>query len=622
MLFATPRRFLMRLLCTVFLLLPICFGACTNVHRTTKEYKALAFQDFLLVAPSDWTDRDTVRKFIEHKERSGFQVTVVPINVQLGAQERFDQVRSALRQHIPQERSAVAALILGDFQLIPAGPWQLEGVQERIYSDVPVAITQDNAPALDDEVQWQDLEGHFDQMPAHLIGRIPYADPTLVDTVLVSSMRYENGARARKVSAVFAAPRWGPPFAIGVIIDGAHDAMVDFGWDSEVYGVDGTPDFPLHTSDYLLLSHEENGRGETFIACGGLFTLVLSASEPVRQLPEDGQGLTWSFETTQGKTEQDQVSVSCFALFPENFNFSTSSMKSEIASEGPLRDFVLGVTAPVLFKAQQILGPVELDSLVFRTAGITIVRSHMSNERTCTCGTHWGNGRCSSCGVSFSSIREKIQLDTQDKFSQRNFDKASHTEYVMVQDGITDVWVEQSPDLVYTVGHGGRVLSGWESTLQTVVSTPSIAVASLKSATQEESFTFKVGKELQPISPANPAVLFATGCAVAAPGDPLLRELFTDRWIAAYLGATTTVGPYPILPATDAESNIARYLGGGLPLGLAGHATRAGYLNDARIDPTLYFVPGMIEGMRTNLASYILYGDPTLKLPTTDQEDR
>lgn len=597
-------------------MLLLASSACTNVHRYARSYGELSFDELLVVTPSEWSDREALEAFVDHKRANGFEVTILPVDLSMNAPVRLEHVRDQLRQHAPTEGAATAVLILGDLEMIPAGPWSVEGVTEKIYSDVPVTITHENAPALDESVQWEDLEGQFETHPAHVVGRIPFGDPQLVDSVLASSMHYEQLASERKENALFAAAPWGPPLAVGIIVDGARDAMTERGWDAVMYGADGSPDRQLGGPAYITLSHVQDRTRETLVICGLRVSMRVSLQEPLDRLPEARDGLSWSMIESDAKPAEMSIQVTGFVPFSDELDsMSTISLVQDRRTD-QLQKLAQSTIARLLDALAGELGRIPKATLAFSTAGVTIKRMHEPTARSCTCNETWSNGRCDGCGAEFTSIRETMRLDTVADFRKRHADGTIPRKSQVEMNGITSAWVRTSPALVYTIGHGGRFSNGWESTLQFVVSTTSIAAESLAVRARESSFEFKVGEELQPTAPTEPAVLFATGCAIAAPGDPLLRELFVDRWIVAYLGATMTVGPYPILASTNAESHIARYLSRGLPLGLAGHATLAGYLNDARLDPTLYLVPGVIEGMRTNLASYILFGDPTLSLPS------
>ena len=610
----------MRFVSRSSLFLFLCMAACTNVHQATKRYRALSFDDLLLVAPADWTSSETIGAFIDHKRANGIEVTVHAVDLSLSADKRLESVRDALRRHDPGQDSVTAVLILGDLEMIPAGPWHLEGVEQPIYSDMPITITHENAPGLEDEVGWRDLEGHFETLPSHVVGRIPFEDPGLVDMALASSMRYEQGASDRKTDALFAASAWGPPLAVGIIVGGARDSLTEKGWHAVVHGVDGSPDEVLGGAEYLVLGNEDDDTRETFVATGLRVSMEAPLQEPLDQVPEHVNGL--SFSTIQPEADHPHVHlrVTCFVPFDEELDTRPTMSLVGRNKADELRKLLRPTIRRLADALVQEMGELSSASLRIATAGITIVRSSATNDHGCTCGATWSHGRCDACGAGFTPMRERLRLDTLDDFCNRHFGGTIPAKSGLERNGITRAWAQDSPALVYTIGHGGRFSNGWESTLQFVISTISIAAESLEVRSREPSFEFKVGEEIDPITPTEPAVLFATGCAVAAPGDPLLRELFTDRWIVAYLGATTTVGPYPIIASTNAESHFARYLGGGLPLGLAGHATLAGYLNDARLDPTLYVPPGTIEGMRTNLASYILYGDPTLTLPRAGLE--
>jgi len=113
--------------------------------------------------------------------------------------------------------------------------------------------------------------------------------------------------------------------------------------------------------------------------------------------------------------------------------------------------------------------------------------------------------------------------------------------------------------------------------------------------------------------PERPAVFVTTGCDVGHPDNPIHGELFVNTWIAAFIAATESSGPIPLTPAINAEVNIARFIGEGLPIGIAVKAVRECYRDQSPWAMTYWLYPSA-RLFRVNLFSYVLYGDPTLRL--------
>jgi hypothetical protein len=192
------------------------------------------------------------------------------------------------------------------------------------------------------------------------------------------------------------------------------------------------------------------------------------------------------------------------------------------------------------------------------------------------------------------------------------------TEMFLTPKGIASLWRERSPRLVYSVAHGGRLPSntdGVASMLDGTISTPAMFTLAIDDCVEEHGGEVVQGSPLTIPTPESPAIFASTGCQLAAPGDPLIEQLFRSGWIAAYCGSTEINEPNPLIPSIRAESNAAAFMASGLPIALAGHATLRHYLAESRSDPSLYLMPGSREGMLTNLASYTVLGDPTLVLP-------
>ncbi len=157
-------------------------------------------------------------------------------------------------------------------------------------------------------------------------------------------------------------------------------------------------------------------------------------------------------------------------------------------------------------------------------------------------------------------------------------------------------WQNESPDLVYLISHG----SFWGMD-------PYIDVNQLAAFDQHFGET---------VRPEHPAILVTTGCGAGNPNSLILKELFRRGWICGFLGSTENNGPWPLAPAISAEINLARFLGNGSSVSAAVQGLKECFWDHSRWSPTYWFLPFARRIARTNILSYVYYGDPTLRLRT------
>lgn len=159
-------------------------------------------------------------------------------------------------------------------------------------------------------------------------------------------------------------------------------------------------------------------------------------------------------------------------------------------------------------------------------------------------------------------------------------------------------WVERAPALVYLLAHasanlhsmgrallGTSVLAGWDT---------------------------RAGPGP---APPRPALLLASGCSIGQPDEPLVRELFARGFVAACAASTAVNGPLPLGPTLDAQRDVASFLAQGASLGLAVELVKQSYDRAARRTITWWVWPFARKIWAMNLASYVVYGDPSLALP-------
>ncbi len=171
----------------------------------------------------------------------------------------------------------------------------------------------------------------------------------------------------------------------------------------------------------------------------------------------------------------------------------------------------------------------------------------------------------------------------------------------LVSTDFVERWVEREPALVYLLAHAN---SGLHSMGRALLGTSVLA-----------GWDARAGGAR---APQRPALLLASGCAIGDPAEPLLRELFARGFVAACAASTAENGPLPLGPALDAERDVAAFLAQGAPLGSAAAWTKRVYDRAARRTLSWWLWPFAREIWATNLASYVVYGDPALALPPRD----
>jgi len=156
-------------------------------------------------------------------------------------------------------------------------------------------------------------------------------------------------------------------------------------------------------------------------------------------------------------------------------------------------------------------------------------------------------------------------------------------------------WAELSPRVVYAIAHASIFRGGVGKDLVDGDNMRALDLDPMAS-----------------IGPASPAIFVSTGCLTGYPGNTAIVELFRRGWIAGFVGCTIENGPSPLIPAVRAEVNIAYFLARGLPLGLAVQATKEAYASESLRAPGHWFFPSTRRLKRSNLLSYVIYGDPSL----------
>ncbi|MDP7087656.1 MAG: hypothetical protein QF360_08545 [Phycisphaerales bacterium] len=548
-------------------------GGCRSIDRTHEEYRSIATKTLVVLAGTSLGELDAQQAYLEHKARQGWVVTWVDLPESSDAQQDLQNVRETLKAHQP-EQGAAFVLLIGGPASIPMGPWRIDGVEEPIWSDLPLLMHGVAAPRIGECIDARMVEEMFQKPPRWCVGRIPYDDPRLVDRILRTSIRFDE-VDDREPVAMLTAPRMGAPHIISMIMDEAREHLESAGFDATLYGEDTPRDQKLPTEQvpFGFIA------GEHDVACF------------VRH----------GFQLTMVARPVAAGSVSSEARSDLDTPAAQSMTESGYIPASTLEAAKLSLAA------------------IARRLQARYMKAHAPDVIKPEC-----HATLKHVGAAFTATLVPIDVPNADAsgvdISQATLVLAPEglTEMFLTPKGIASLWRERSPRLVYSVAHGGRLPSntdGVASMLDGTISTPAMFTLAIDDCVEEHGGEVVQGSPLTIPTPESPAIFASTGCQLAAPGDPLIEQLFRSGWIAAYCGSTEINEPNPLIPSIRAESNAAAFMASGLPIALAGHATLRHYLAESRSDPSLYLMPGSREGMLTNLASYTVLGDPTLVLP-------
>jgi hypothetical protein len=203
-------------------------------------------------------------------------------------------------------------------------------------------------------------------------------------------------------------------------------------------------------------------------------------------------------------------------------------------------------------------------------------------------------------------------------------------------------WSHLAPRIVYTCSHGGTGVPLNASTRDLLFESPGKLHSSEHFAQMSvikeldrhsrvkvgdrlasdgilESFTAWAAKQGLEASPAHPAISFFSGCSTGRPNTPFQARLFREGWICAYVSSTESVSPSPLSAGYRVQVNLGKFVGEGLPLGLAVRGLQASYLDQSRATLGYLFSSDVTHNMARNLLAFTIYGDPSIPiLPAPD----
>ncbi len=200
-------------------------------------------------------------------------------------------------------------------------------------------------------------------------------------------------------------------------------------------------------------------------------------------------------------------------------------------------------------------------------------------------------------------------------------------------------WSHLAPHVVYTCSHGMTTLALSDNVIAVTIPGPDGKVrysgAELKQpAVQKkiaerskvhvgdrlisdriiQQFSSWAEREGIVAAPAHPAISFFSGCMTGRSNTPFQARLFREGWVCAYVSSTETVSPSPLSAGYRVQVNLGKFVGAGLPLGLAVRGLQTSYLDQARSTLGYIFSPGVTHDMARNLLAFTLYGDPSIPI--------
>ncbi|MDF1665539.1 MAG: hypothetical protein P1V97_27515 [Planctomycetota bacterium] len=171
-------------------------------------------------------------------------------------------------------------------------------------------------------------------------------------------------------------------------------------------------------------------------------------------------------------------------------------------------------------------------------------------------------------------------------------------------------WAKTSPQLVYTLSHGGSRSIGRFLIDPIVLSR--LSHKSEKGKAIEGTPYIARETRTRIFEPKAPAVLFSTGCFSGSPRSTVIRGLFEKGWLAGFGGFLDYSIPLPLVAALNSEVNVAKFAASKLPMSRVIRLIREVYVDQSSYDPFYWMVPYVRRSLMTNCLASIYYGDPSL----------
>ena len=228
-------------------------AGCHSIDPFLERCASASPADYVVVVPGARAESPCVQAFLARKRAAGLTVHVVPIDLTLGARERTTHVVRQLDAHRPAPGELAYVLFLATADELPMGPWNVEGLDTPVESDLPLLLG-DLAPDTPiAEATWsQALTPEFPWVP----GRIPFAD----DATLTAAL--DGGAdHAPPLTAMLGAERFALWWDTSLVMSRARQRFVDRGWSAVTYAEDSPCDIELGESDEGALREQFRERG-------------------------------------------------------------------------------------------------------------------------------------------------------------------------------------------------------------------------------------------------------------------------------------------------------------------------------------------------------------------------
>lgn len=231
--------------CVAVLVGALVSAACAPRSPAADATLAASPTRWVALAPSEVAATPEFQRLVEIR-RSQFEVQVVEYAPTDSAQASLARLRSAL-DAASQPPGAAAApvpgfvLIVGSPERVSMGPWNFEGLDTPVLTDLPLASglpTPAPAPDAVAPIAATAWRPALEREPAWLVGRLPFDDTALMRRVLDATVRQMAGSTAPTGSALLGAQ--------GVVeswnLSSARRALRERGWRASLEGPRGPAD--------------------------------------------------------------------------------------------------------------------------------------------------------------------------------------------------------------------------------------------------------------------------------------------------------------------------------------------------------------------------------------------
>lgn len=227
---------------------------CNSINPAIQRYSKVNPHRFMIVLPEGRENIDPVRAFITFKENQGYQVEIIPFPLSLPVETRCVVVQQALAKITPAEGNYAYLFIMASHEELPMGPWQLEGLKQYIFSDLPYCMGKETPLAgIIRDKDWRNL---FAADNPWLVGRLPYTSQQSLTAFVDNNKLFAELADQTNRFALFGGERFMFWNDSSLIMNRAKQVTQKLGWDATLCATEQPCDVKLGNSD------EKTTRGE------------------------------------------------------------------------------------------------------------------------------------------------------------------------------------------------------------------------------------------------------------------------------------------------------------------------------------------------------------------------